>query len=302
MARKRVVRGVRPSSWWTNIRTHEARQLEAQTLREALLGYTDSDGKKIPGLRKIYSGFDPANGFSLRDMSRWSVQKRNKVRDTFAYLKSTTVRRDFVVVKPKSKSQARALFKYTGSVDESSRHKLRRYVVHTESPKERIHVVKAPVYEAGKWKEGYKVESRVQATARVRLQSRKYFFSDVLGRNAHSFEEMKSVLKTMYDQLPEGRYALFSAPHGIIGSTADKKMLPVLLTRYENEYGNIHHEGFAELVLGFYWYGNERKWERDILARDKRKARKYQYRLADKKRRSRVARMWGAINKPRRKK
>lgn len=194
----------------------------------------------------------------------------------------------FIVVRPKSKAEADALYRHTTESFPEGKHSQKAWIVHSEQPgTARVRYLKAPVQVGWKKaKKGYERDIgpglRVELVHDVRggqLIDRDYIFKEVLGFQpgidftratflaaerlrlpADPWEQIRVAIEMLMDVLPDktprghdAYYKILTLRHGPIGASVPKEMLVGELIRY----GQTYAKGFAEAIIGVRYMGSE---------------------------------------------
>lgn len=265
--------GSRPASWFTDLPSHERRIETLQYLREAIAGRPgredNTGGRREPGLRDIYPGFDAKDGYDLKKIKYWTRAQFKKVQDAAKYLHSLTGD-PFRVVAPRNKKQRESLKHFTNQLEP----KQRRYIVHVESPNSVVR------FERGK--PGSKFPTLVVRRPERfggfgRMQY--WLFVDYLdGQYPFVKEDFLEATENMLPDMPDwGFFSLWSQQNGVITIPQPKDALLEVIERFfrEGESFGGDKESAARFVLqGWVLQGNEEDAERSYIGRLNRRASK----------------------------
>lgn len=270
----------RPAAWWTSLSPGQ-RQYWRGYLHSALVGYTDSQGREIPGLRSLYSGFEASDGFDIRRIEFWPAHLKNKVREAAGSLHLIT-NNPFKVVEARTQKRKDALTRFTGQAPDS-KHKPKKFAVPLSSTAQTVHFV--PDKKFGERAEIF------QTAKGVKMRTRRYLFNEITGDQPQTFRKMIKVTRTLIDQLPkEGNY-LFLTTQGTVGTLMYRDFILDEMRHYFEAYENPrtrieHKKGFAGNLIGFEWHGDQSEAERVFIDKENRKASRVSRRRKERRRAS----------------
>lgn len=234
-----------PTPAWLRLSIAQREKLKA----DIKLGFQgeERNGIKIPGVRRVFTGYAADEGFDLRHIERWSAAKLSRARHDIAVIR-TLSSRSFDVKTPVTRKQRKRLQTYTGQ----NRKTQKAYIVHV-SENQKIRFIK-----------GQLTEVKVHAGKKERSFRRLYLFEDYSDFKPTTFEEMADVTMRMLPDMPDkikGRgvfYALNSISLGAIGNYVRKSRILDLLAEFHQRYDNSNmHKGFGEAINGFVMSGTE---------------------------------------------
>lgn len=215
----------------------------------------------VKNLRQFFSGFGPADGYNLNDLTSWSAQRVRAAEQYATYL-NHLLSQPYSRIAPRSKQQQAGLKNYTGQ-------RLRRqraYVVHKPTDDDEVAVGPA----------GEIVIVRELPTGGF-LQSEYYYFDTILHWQPITWPDVITATREILPYLPEGDYFVVSELHGEIDTPHAKRMLLRLMQRYEAEYNNEKQQ-FADTIRGFKRVADEvdpdEDYQRLYFRRQKQKAQK----------------------------
>lgn len=183
-------------------------------------------------LRRYFRGFTAADGYDLRDIKTWHLNRVRSVERYAEYL-NHLLSQPNSRIEPRTKTEMRGVRNFTGQ-------RLRRqfaFVVH--KPTDRDEVAIGP--------RGEVVIVRELPTGGF-LQSEFYFFDTVLGYQPLTWDEVVEATEEIVEEMPEGMYFIYSELHGEIDTPHRRDILPRLMRRYEQEYSQ---KKFADTIRGF---------------------------------------------------
>lgn len=278
---KRPSSGTRPAAWWTNLSPGQ-RQYWRGYLHSALVGYTDGQGRKIPGLRDLYKGFESSDGFDIRQIPFWPAALKNKVKDAAGSLHLIT-NNPFKVVEAKTQNRKAALIRFTGQAPDP-RHTPKKFAVPLSSTNQTVHFV--PDKKFGERAEIF------QTAKGVRMRTRRYLFNEITGDQPQTFRKMIRVTRKLLDQLPKDGNFLFLTTQGTVGTLMYRDFILDEMRHYFEAYENPatrkeFKRGFAGNLIGFEWHGDESEAERVFIDKENRKAARASRRRKERRRASR---------------
>jgi len=253
-----------PSGWFIKLGEEKAREtygshpdfrlerirVQAAARREQRAFFA----RDIKMVRKLFSGFDVADGYRVDNFDRLTAHQYKEFRK-YASLANYITSEPTVLVKPRSKAADEALAKYTGQKTPRQR----RYAVHVDDIKlDRVKVTRT---------------GRIQIIRRlkgVELVQQDYIFEEFFSEDeddtpaqAASKEKLQEMLPPMgweevirltrglLRYMPNGNYVLLTLPHGPIYEPMAKADIILNLRLMMQRYDNKNHEGFPELIIGF---------------------------------------------------
>lgn len=270
----------RPPAWWTNLSPAQ-RQYWRGYLHSALVGYTDSQGRAIPGLRELYTGFEAKDGFDIRRIETWSATLKNRVREAAGSLHLIT-NNPFKVVDARTQVRKRALIRFTGQAP-TPQHAPKKFAVPLSSTNQTVHFV--PDKKFGERAEIF------QTAKGARLRTRRYLFNEITGHQPQTFKQMIRVTRKLIETLPKDGNYLFLTTQGTVGTLMYRDFILDELRHYFEAYENPqtrteHKIGFAGNLIGFEWHGDEDEAERIYIAKELRKSARSSRRRKERKRAS----------------
>lgn len=185
----------------------------------------------VKHLRQVFKDFDPAAGYDLHDIRSWPKARVKRVEQYAEYVNHLRSQ-PFTVVRPRNKPQRRALETFTGQ----------------RLPKQKAFIVHKPVEGDRVW---LSRDGDIEITRRIPsglLRSVYYLFSALLGYRPVTWDELYAATVEMLPLMPDGKYFIYSELHGEIGTPHEKRMLPRLIQRYDEEY---EERDFAGTIIGF---------------------------------------------------
>lgn len=259
-----------PQPHWLRMSPAE-RAKTKQYIKESLLGYTRDDGIHVPGVRRIYSGFEAGDGYDLRHIERWPASRLKSAR-TYAQSLNTLTGRPFKVLTPRSKKQKKSAQTFTGQ----NLARQKQFIVTVQDPK-RDHAVFR----------NNKVSIERDFAGGTKTIKQRYLFADYLERGEREpigFAEMLVITKRMLPEMPDQirknsmYYTLTTRQYGPIGESVRHRDILELLEKYYHAYEsrNNQHEGFAEQVIGFTSVGNILSAKSYDAARENQRLRRRQ--------------------------
>jgi hypothetical protein len=276
----RVAPKNRPAAWWTNLSPAQ-RQYWRGYLHSALIGYVDAQGRRIPGLRELYRGFEPSDGFDIRHLDTWPATLKNRVRDAAGSLHLIT-NNPFKIVDARTQVRKRALIRFTGQAPTPD-HAPKKFVVPLSSTAQTVHFV--PDKKFGERAEIF------QTTKGAKLRTRRYLFNEITGDQPQTFKQMIKVTGKLLADLPKEGNFLFLTTQGTIGALMYRDFILDEMRHYFEAYENPKtriedKKGFAGNLIGFEWHGDEDEAERIYINKEIRKAARSSRRRKERRRAS----------------
>lgn len=270
----------RPQAWWTNL-TPAQRQYWRGYLHSALVGYTDAQGREIPGLRALYQGFEARDGFDIRNIAFWPAHLKNHLRDAAGALHLIT-NNPFKVVDARTPARKRALIRFTGQAP-APEHTPKKFAVPLSSNQQTVHFV--PDKKFGERAEIF------QTAKGARLRTRRYLFNEITGDQPQTFKKMIKVTEKLLNQLPDSGNFMFLTTQGTIGTLMYRDFILDEMRHYYEAYENPKtrvedKKGFAGNLIGFEWHGDEIEAEHIYVEKEKRKAARTTRRRKERRRAS----------------
>lgn len=243
-----------PQPHWLRM-SIDQRAKTKQYIKESFNGYVRTDGVTVPGVRRVYAGFDAAHGYDLRHIERWSAAKLKAARNRIQSL-NTLTGRPFQVITPHTKVQRKSAQRFTGQnlPDQKA------FIVPIQDAKR-----DKPVFRQGK----IAIERKFPGGTKTIKQ--RYLFIDYVKEQPQTFREMREVTKKMMNDMPvnvygqPAFYTMVTRQYGPIGNSATHKRIPDLLEMYFSKYdpgGSQHagHQAFAEQVIGYQMIGTKAQY------------------------------------------
>lgn len=271
---------LRPAAWWTALSPAQRKYWRGY-LHSSLVGYVDGQGRKIPGLREVYTGFEARDGFDIRKLEYWPAHVKNAVRDAAGSLHLIT-NNPFKVVDARTQVRKRALIRFTGQAP-TPKHAPKKFAVPLSSEHQTVHFVPDKVF-------GERAEI-FQTAKGVRLRTRRYLFNELTGDQPQTFRQMIKVTRGLIDRLPKDGNFLFLTTQGTIGTLMYRDFILDEMRHYYEAYENPKtriedKKGFAGNLIGFEWHGDEEEAEQTYIAKEERKAARSRRRRKERRRAS----------------
>lgn len=265
-----IKRSAAPSAWYTDLPSAERRRAVLKYLREAVAGRAadqrNTDAKHEPGLRDIYPGFDPADGYDLRDIKQWTRAQHDKVQDAIKVVRQLLAS-PYRLVSPRDKQQRKTLEYFTQQYSQ------RRYIVHVATPDARVKFFK----ERGKKLPGVAIRRPQRFGGFGQLQF--WMFPDYNGGvQPETAEEFVEATRAMIPDMPAwGYFSLWSRTNGVITIPQPRNSLVRVMQRFFDEgesFGGDKLDIAVDLLQGWVLQGNEEDANRVYAARQKRQRSK----------------------------
>lgn len=312
VSRKSAIGSAGPTAAWLKMSVAQ-RERTKQYIKEGFNGYTRDDGVNVPGIRRIYSGFDAATGFDLRHIERWPAARIAKARNRIQSL-NTLTGRPFDVITPRTAKQKKAARDFTGQT--------------LKDQKAMIVQVQLQGKDKAVFKNG-KVGIERQFPSGSKTIKQRYLFKDYLKpseslRDAideeeiddeeitddildapSTFSDMLDITRRMLVDMPKNvygqpaYYTLLTVQYGPIGGSATHGKVLDLLRKYMNQYDPGSqlfkgHEKFVEQVIGFNMIGTKLQYAQYELAqreRERKRKERRKLRFTAKKKETRCTQL-----------